>query len=279
MPINLVQKNTQWTEAERIKAVIDEMYIIDIGYIQAISSDKKTVDIVHAVKPQVRDFTTGDFVIQQETVTHGLEVLYYGGANYRLEHELQFGDVGLLLGTCAYIEKARDLTAAQSNSQFYNYQQENLKFFPIGSNQTPVTLLTYNSDEIKMVSSIKNTTIDLKTNLQITTDADLQGTFDNQVIKTTSNSIEMNNSSGNNRMAIDNNLIDIKNSVSGMKTELQKIYTLINDLITALNTLSGTNCVNGSPLAGATAFQTYLSSTLVPLLNTDNSNVANIFKS
>ena len=275
---NIIHYNSQLTEKDKVKSYLTDFYIVDVGFIKTISSDKKTVDVIHAIKPQVYDFLQQQFVVKDQTITSKVEVIYFGSANFRQEFQLNTGDIGLLLGTRSYIEKARDVTTADKSKMVANYQQENLKFLPIGSNQTPVTLLQFLSDEIKLTSSIKNTTIDLKTSFQITTDADLDSTFDNNKIKTTSNSIEMTNRSGNNRIAIDSNLIDLKNSVSGMKAELNKLYSDLNNLNSYLQTLAGSTVPSGggSLSQGATVIGDCTA--LAIQIATDKGNVANIFK-
>jgi hypothetical protein len=72
-------------------------------------------------------------------------------------------------------------------------------------------------------------------------------------------------------------LIDIKNSISNLKAELQKIYTDINTLLTALNTFAGGNCVNGAPLTTAAAFQSTLG-TITATVATDKNNVGQLLK-
>jgi hypothetical protein len=191
--MNLPQKNTQITERERILMYLLDCYIVDVGIIKSIEDDKKFVDVTHANKQQVFDFDKQEWKVQEETITKHIEVLFAGGANFRIEHELKKGDVGLLLGTVAYVEKMRDLTESKKSEHISNYQQENLKFLPIGSNEDPKTLIQFKSDEIKLESEIGNTTIDLKSSkLTITTDYDLEGTFNNNTIKTSSTSLKIN---------------------------------------------------------------------------------------
>lgn len=75
----------------------------------------------------------------------------------------------------------------------------------------------------------------------------------------------------------DTSLLEIKNTISSLKLELQKIYTDINTLMTSLNTFAGGNCVNGSPLTTASAFQSSLTSQAISL-STDKNNVGQVFK-
>jgi hypothetical protein len=52
----------------------------------------------------------------------------------------------------------------------------------------------------------------------------------------------------NNRIAIDNGLLDLKNSVSNMKTQLQDLWAAIISINTNLQSWTSINCVVGSPV-------------------------------
>lgn len=194
--MNIPLKNTQLTERERVMSYLLDSYIVDVGFIKDIETDNKFVDVIHANKTQVFNSETGEYEVQEETVTKHIEVLYFGGASFSLECELAKGDVGLLLGTMAYVEKVRDITKADESEIISNYRQENLKFLPISSNNTPTTLLKFLSDEISLESSIKNTTISLKDDkLIVETDADLEVTANGNTIKTTGTTVDINGNS------------------------------------------------------------------------------------
>jgi hypothetical protein len=135
--MNLPLKNTQITERERIMSHLLNCYVVDVGFIKSIESDKKFVEVTHANILQVYDELSNTYKLQNETVTKHVEVLYLGSSYYQEIFDLAVGDVGLLLGTVAYVEKMRDVTVAKQSEHISNYQQENLKFLPIANNQTP----------------------------------------------------------------------------------------------------------------------------------------------
>ena len=213
--MNLPLKNTQLTEREKVLSYLLDCYIVDVGIIKSIESDKKFVEVTHANKPQLYDEKTSSYKEQEATVTKHVEILYFGGSNYRIEHELSEGDVGLLLGTVAYVEKIRDLTEAKKSEFISNYSQENLKFVPVGNNEDPTTLIKVLSDEIDITTSIKNTNINLKDKLVISTDADLEVTANSNIVKA--------NSEGLNLECVNGNTFEMKSgqvSVNGTNLEV-----------------------------------------------------------
>lgn len=240
---DLIINSEKLSQRDIIENIIGHNFINDYGFITAISEDKKFVDVEHVIKPLT--FNGADL---EKTVTKKVELLFSSSSYISIVFDVKIGDGVFLVGLKDYVEKISEVTSPQNTSYPLHYKQENLKAIPFGFTKDATTKITIKEDELKIDSKIKNTVIDLKNKLTITTDADLEFTADNNVIKTTATSIEINNSSGSNRVAIDNNLLELKNSVSNLKAELQNLWTMIISLNTNLQSWTSTPAAPGSPV-------------------------------
>jgi hypothetical protein len=184
---NIIADNIGLSEKNVIKNIIGNSFIVDYGFIAQVSDDKTTVNVKHISTPYDRQ---GEAL--KPTQTNKVELLFPCSSNFSMTWEVAPDDGVLLLGTKSHTKKIADVKQSGTADSNLMYDQENLKALPYGFNSNPVTSLKWLSDEIKLTSTIKNTTIDLKTALQITTDADLQLTANNNKITTTSDSLKIN---------------------------------------------------------------------------------------
>lgn len=259
--MNELLKNLSKGDKDIIKNIIGNLYILDYGFIDSVNSDN-TINVKHIGKGQDQQ---GNKL--KDTITKNIEVLFFSCKTFSIQEiELSKDDGVLLVGLKDQV-KIKGSKKSIDLEYFLHYEQENIKAILFGFDTNPVTKLTLKQDEIKLESTIKNTTIDLKSKLTLTTDAD---------IEQTATSYKFNDKSGN-EISLKDNLIDLKNSVSSIKQEIQKIYDDVNNLHTALNTFAGGNCVNGAPLTTSAAFITTLA-TLTANLSAHKSAVAALFK-
>jgi hypothetical protein len=254
--MNEILKNMNKDERFLIDNIIGNHHIIDYGFIKKISSDKKFVDIEHASIP-----IDNDGLEMEKTITKNVELIFFSSSYFAFQFELKVGDGVLLLGTKDFLGDLKDLKSAKTSDYILHYKQENLKALPFG-------IIVENPKTDIQISQTKT---------QIKSDTDLDATFDNQKIKTSSNSIELNTSDGNNRIAIDNGLLDLKNTVSNLKTQLQDIWTAIISINNNLQSFVSTNAAVGSPVTPNPATLALFVADNVTA-NTKKTNVASFLK-
>jgi hypothetical protein len=224
--MNDILKNMNKDDRFLIDNIIGNHFIIDYGFITAVSSDKKFVDVKHIIKP-----VDNEGQEMPETITKKVELLFSTSSYFSLKFEVAVGDGVLLLGTKDYIGDISGKTFPEIAEYILHYKQENLKALPFGFNDNPKTVF-----EI------------LSTALKITSQVNLELVANNQTLKTTNTGIEMSNTSGSNKIAIDNGLISIKNTVSDQRTQMEYIWSAISSLLTILISWTSTNCVVGAPV-------------------------------
>lgn len=174
-------------EDDIFNSMLTESFICDYGFIKEVSDDGKTVDVEHIVKGVDRSGNVLD-----ATLTKKVEVLYPCSAYLSINWKLKKGDGVLLIGLKDYVKSIADKTKPEEAKYFYHYKQETMKAIPLGFNDSPKTVITVTDEEIDITSDIKNTNINLKTDLTIETDANLKLTCNNNTIETSVTSVTIN---------------------------------------------------------------------------------------
>jgi hypothetical protein len=93
--------------------------------VTAVSSDKKKVDVKHAVIGTLR---TGEELDAYET--KDVEILFISSSGLSIKHELAVDDPVLLVGLKDYVEKTTSITV-ESQKSYTHYNQATLKAIPL----------------------------------------------------------------------------------------------------------------------------------------------------
>lgn len=215
MAIPVQIKNTSLTDADVIDSIICSYFHDDIGIIDVVNSDG-TINVTHAIKPTLRDGTQLD-----EMQLKNVEVFYPSGAYFKIKWKLKEGDKVLLVGLRDYIKSVQEIQHSAPADILVHYNRETLKAMPICGNADGQTVLEVLDDEIKLTCSIKNTTIDLKTDLSVTTDA-------NVII----------NVSGASKISIKNGTFSLKDLIDELINDITSITTTGSPTVHTVNASS-----------------------------------------
>ena len=146
------------TDREYHESFIGNSYIIDMGIISNISSDKKTVDIIHATLPMKNG------IAGQPIKSTGIEILWNGCKNFQLQYDLQIGDTVLLVGMKNFIPSVSGLNTPAKPSINLKYTQETMKAIPFSVQPNAQAIIKVTSSEMDITT--KQTTLDIKINGQ-----------------------------------------------------------------------------------------------------------------
>jgi hypothetical protein len=114
------------TERDLIWAVVSAMFFSDFGVVKSVSSDKKRVDVEHAIQPVIAD--------QQQDArrTVNVELLWPASAELSMRWDIAAGDTVLLVGLKDYVKDA-DGSLPGKTTVGLHYTQETMKAIPLGS--------------------------------------------------------------------------------------------------------------------------------------------------
>jgi hypothetical protein len=126
-----------YTEDERLRRGIRQLFIVDFGIIREISTDKTRVTVRHCaiqsmgLAEGLSQPLHGSGLVDSETVTADVELLYLGSSAFGLTYDVSVGDIVLLLGSKDFIQTVANTTIPQIPEIFPHYRQENLKAIPL----------------------------------------------------------------------------------------------------------------------------------------------------
>lgn len=134
------------TMAQAIDSRIWQRFIIDYGVVAAVSSDKKKVDVQHAIQQVLTNGETLD-----TTETKDVEVLYFSSNYLGIQAPLQKGDKVLLIGLKDYVEDTANVSP-KTPVIFEHYTQTTLKAIPLGAfaNTVEVKIVVDDSKNLKI---------------------------------------------------------------------------------------------------------------------------------
>jgi hypothetical protein len=117
----------QWvTERDLIHFIVENMFFVDFGVVKAVSSDKKTVDVQHAIKPMMAG------VQQEERETKGVELLWPASLAFSMRWAVAVGDTVLLVGLKDYVKTVGSDVPGQTDVALH-YTQETMKAISLGA--------------------------------------------------------------------------------------------------------------------------------------------------
>jgi hypothetical protein len=258
---NDILRAVKYTDRDIIDKIIESYYFIDYGIIDKVSDDKKTVDVIHAIKPVLMDDT-----IMDETVTKEVELLYPCCENFSINWEVKKDDLVLLVGTKDLV-KVDGLEEANKPKMYSHYQQENLKAIPFGTKtadskttlKITADLVDLQSEEEINIGSEEKIKLVSDKEIEFESDTDYKVTATDSVTfetkeysSTADTSIEM-KVDDNNNINIDVGGIDIKGTLINMNAATEEFIkgntfcTALLALCTAIATAtSGSTAQNAS---------------------------------
>jgi hypothetical protein len=127
-------ENIGLTEADLIRNVVANTFILDFGIVTAVNGT--TVDVQHAIQPT----RLGKQL--PPTVTKGVEVMWPGTAQFNPRFVLSVGDTVLLIGLKDYV-KTLQVSVPDFTDVPLHYTQETMKAIPVISTQGSNHVVTY----------------------------------------------------------------------------------------------------------------------------------------
>jgi hypothetical protein len=143
-----------------VASVIASQFIVDYGIITAVSSDKKKVDVKHAV---IDTLKTGEALDAYETSS--VELLYPSSSGLSIKYDVAVNDPVLLIGLKNLVD---DTTAVNPATQtaYTHYNQATLKAIPLAGADTAAKVRMITDNGLLTVEN-NNGKFELKANGQV----------------------------------------------------------------------------------------------------------------
>jgi hypothetical protein len=122
--LNALLANLGITDRDLIEAVIASKFFADYGLVTA--TDQTTVDVMHAIKPNIAGTQLGP------TVTKKVQVLWPSTGQLSIKSDVAVGDRVLLIGLRDFV---RDVSGGlpSGNDVPLHYSKETMKAIPMGA--------------------------------------------------------------------------------------------------------------------------------------------------
>jgi hypothetical protein len=174
--LDLLSENLLFTVKEKRKLEMKSLYIIDFGFIKAVSDDKSKVNVEHVSIPVSYNPKEGSnstvYNQDQSTLTSDVELIFLGSSLFKIQWDVQIGDIVLLLGVRSKIDTIQGKTQSiRTQNPGMGYEQESMKALPLASkvNAQINIVLSVDNTKIKIDAGTKDAEI-LAQNIKLGSD-------------------------------------------------------------------------------------------------------------